>query len=134
VALRLLIKPGEKIHFGTSSITVVAEQVVTVIVEGAIPVIRNNDYMEVHQATTAARRAYLALQEIYLQDNVTVGSDDYFANVKSLLAYLPAAADLVTQINGHLVSNEFYKALKIGRGIVQLDEDLRTWSEVTKNG
>ncbi|HTN62377.1 MAG TPA: flagellar biosynthesis repressor FlbT [Devosia sp.] len=131
MALRILVKPGEKVHLGTSNIIVVAEAVVTIIIEGTIPVLRDGDFLEAGTADTPARKAYRALQDIYLHSDVNAGRDSYFDSVRTLLHDLPSAADFVTQINGHLASNEFYRALKVGRSVVQLDEHAQSWAEIT---
>ncbi|MFL4980399.1 MAG: flagellar biosynthesis repressor FlbT, partial [Xanthobacteraceae bacterium] len=64
MALKVELKPGERILIGQSVITN-HDQRARFLIEGNAPILRQKDIMTVDQADTPAKRIYLAVQLMY---------------------------------------------------------------------
>ncbi len=128
--LKITLKPQERLFIGTSSVIVVADRLMDVVVDGDQPILRERDFLEPEYATSDARRAYLALQDSYLTKSIETGRDEYLGSIASLLAAKPDANHLVRDINVHLTAGDLYKALRAARLLVQWDEGSESWAEV----
>lgn len=134
MALRVVMKPGEQLHVGTSRIIVASEQYVTFIIDGDGPVLRERDFLQPAAATTTARQLYLTLQTIYLTGRPDGLLEQYRAQASALLAATPEAADLVSQMNAALDGGHVYRALKTARQLVQHEQGVRSGADENWHG
>ena len=64
MALRIELKPGERILIGECVITN-SDQRTTFVIDGRTPILREKDIMSAKRADTPAKRVYLAVQLMY---------------------------------------------------------------------
>ena len=64
MALRVELKPGERLLIGESIITN-GKQRTHFLIDGSAPILREKDIMSVERAVTPATRIYLAVQLMY---------------------------------------------------------------------
>jgi flagellar biosynthesis repressor protein FlbT len=122
MALKVQLRPGEQLYIGSGKITVQTEQMIDVLVEGHLPVMREKDYLPAELATTEARRIYLTLQSAYLSGSFDAHREQYLWRVRTLLDNKPSATPWVADINAGLAEGSVYKALKAARRMIQFDE------------
>ena len=65
MALKVELKPGERILIGDSVITN-SDQRTRFLVDGTAPILREKDIMTADRADTPAKRIYLAVQLMYI--------------------------------------------------------------------
>jgi flagellar biosynthesis repressor protein FlbT len=123
MALKVELKPGERIIIGESVITN-DNQRTRLFIEGNAPILREKDIMTVKTANTPARRIYLAVQLMYLSKEVQKFQDEYFSFVRDIIEAAPSAIPHVTRISNHILSGALYKALKDARGLIEYEEKL----------
>ncbi len=115
--LKVELKPGEKFIIGESVITN-DNQRTRLYIEGSAPILREKDILTPATADTPARRVYLAVQMMYLDNRVDRIQAEYFTLVNDLVRAAPSTLPFIAQISNYLLTNQFYKALKEARLLI----------------
>jgi flagellar protein FlbT len=123
MALKVELKPGERILIGDSVVTNGAQRT-HFLIEGTSPVLRERDIITAEQAKTPAKRIYLAVLLIYTSRDPRPHHDTYFALVRDFLQAAPSAARFVKTINNQILTGEVYKALKTAKDLIAYEQDL----------
>jgi flagellar protein FlbT len=123
MALKVELKPGERILIGDSVITNGAQRT-RFLIEGKSPVLRERDIITADQADTPAKRIYLAVLLIYTARDPRAHHETYFALVREFLDAAPSAASYVELINNLILTGQVYKALKTARDLISYEQDL----------
>lgn len=123
MALKVELKPGEKIIVGESVITN-DNQRTRLFIEGSAPILREKDILTPKTADTPARRIYLAVQMMYLTRDLNKFQDDFFRLVNELVVAVPSSIPYVTRIGNHIIANQLYKALKEARSLIDYEQQL----------
>jgi flagellar protein FlbT len=123
MALKVELKPGEKIILGECVITN-HDQRTRLVIEGHVPILREKDILTPQRADTPAKRIYLAVQLMYTSTDPRAHHEVYFALVRDLLTAAPSTWPLVESINNHILTGELYKALKYAKKLIAYEEEL----------
>jgi flagellar biosynthesis repressor protein FlbT len=123
MALRIELKPGERILIGDCVITN-SNQRTRFLVDGRTTILREKDIMTARQADTPAKRIYLAVQLMYMAHDPRVHHETYFALVRDFVAAAPSAWPLIESINNQILSGDLYKALKAARKLIKFEQEL----------
>lgn len=124
MALKVELKPNEKIIIGSCVITN-TEQRAKLLIEGErIPILREKDILTPETADTPAKLLYLAVQLMYISQDPQEHHPVYFDLMRDLLAAMPSAAAYVQEINNHILSGDYYKALKEAKKLIAYEEQL----------
>lgn len=125
MALKVELKPGEKLLVGNCIITN-SDQRTRLFIEGRAPILREKDILTVETANTPARRIYLAVQLMYIEDDIATTRDAYFSLINDFIAAVPSSAEIVNQINNEILTGQLYKALKASQRLIEYEQDLIT--------
>ena len=123
MALRIELKPGERILIGDCVITN-SNQRTRFLVDGRTTILREKDIMTARQADTPAKRIYLAVQLMYMAHDARVHHETYFALVRDFVAAAPSVWPLIESINNQILSGDLYKALKTTRKLIKFEQEL----------
>jgi len=123
MALKVELKPGERIFIGESVITN-DDQRTRLVINGAAPVLREKDIMTTERADTPAKRIYLAVQLMYTSRDPRIHHDVYFALIRDIVQAAPSTWPHIEIINNHILRGELYKALKQSRKLIEYEEEL----------
>ncbi len=122
--LKVELKPNEKIIIGSCVITN-TEQRARLLIEGErIPILREKDILTPATADTPAKLLYLAVQLMYISDDPQEHHRVYFDLMRDLLSAAPSTADAIQEINNHILSGDYYKALKESKKLIAYEEQL----------
>jgi flagellar biosynthesis repressor protein FlbT len=111
MALKVELKPGERIILGECIVTNAAQRI-RLTIEGSAPILREKDIMTAERADTPAKRVYLAVQLMYTARDPSVHHEIYFKLIGEILAAAPSAWPLIEAINNQILTGNLYKALK----------------------
>jgi len=125
MALKVELKPGERILIGDSVITNGGERT-RFIVEGTTPILRERDIMTAERADTPAKRIYLAVQLMYISRDPAAQHAVYFALMRDLVQAAPSAWKYIANINNQILTGDLYKALKHARKLIDYEQELLT--------
>lgn len=123
MALKVELKPGEKLLVGNCIITN-ADQRTRIFIDGRAPILREKDILTAETATTPAKRIYLAVQLMYIEDDIDTMREQYFALVDDFVAAVPSATETVNQINNEILTGQLYKALKAAHKLIEYEQEL----------
>jgi flagellar protein FlbT len=126
MALKINIKPGEKIVVNGAVITI-AEGGNALILQNHAVFLRGKDIMQQEDATTPARKIYFYLMLMYLDSEsqeMYYGTFMEFMNELMKATTLRDVADSLMIIFRHVQRGDYYKALKVCKALVDFETEL----------
>lgn len=123
MALKVEIKPGERIIIGGSVVTNNGHRA-RLQIEGEAPILREKDVMRPEDADTPCKRIYLVVQMMYLADDPKEHFDLYFDLIRDVLRAAPSTAPQIDKVNAQILSGSYYKALKEAAQLIAYEKEL----------
>ncbi|MBJ7577105.1 flagellar biosynthesis repressor FlbT [Devosia sp. MC532] len=123
MALKVELKPGEKLLVGNCIITN-SDQRTRLYIDGRAPILREKDILTSDTAKTPAKRIYLAVQLMYIEDDISVAKEEYFALINDFTTAVPSSIEIVSQINNEILTGQLYKALKAAQRLIEYEQEL----------
>jgi flagellar protein FlbT len=123
MSLKVELKPGERIVVGTAVIRN-GDARARFVIEGDAPILRERDILTPDTADTPARKIYLAVQIMYLDQSLSAQHSIYFPLVRDFLTAAPSALPLISDVNNLILSGELYKALKATKKLIAYEQEL----------
>src|SRR6201991_3202140 len=124
MALKVELKPHERIIIGNCVITN-SDQRARLLIDGdRIPILREKDILTPETADTPAKLVYLAVQLMYLSPDPMIHHPTYFSLVRDILTAMPSAWPFIEGINNYILNGDLYHALKEAKKLIAHEEQL----------
>ena len=123
MALKVEIKPGERIIIGEALITNDGHRA-RLFIEGDAPILREKDIMRPNDADTPCKKIYLLIQMMYLAHDPRVHHTLYFEIIKDVQAAAPSMMTYIDEINNLILTGAYYKALKHAKKLIEYEKEL----------
>jgi flagellar protein FlbT len=123
MSLKVELKPGERMIVGNVLITN-SDQRTRLYIDGRTPILREKDILSPATANSPAKRIYLAVQLMYLEQSVEAVRREYFSLVNDMVAAAPSTVKFIDQINNEILTGSLYKALKAAKKLIQYEESI----------
>ncbi|WP_107989615.1 flagellar biosynthesis repressor FlbT [Breoghania corrubedonensis] len=123
MALKIELKPGEKFILGSSVITN-GDHRTRLFISGEAPILREKDILTKETADTPAKRIYLIVQLMYLDQDSGPHQNLYFDLVKDILEAAPSTFQIIDRINNKILTGSLYHALKEARALIDYEQEL----------
>jgi flagellar protein FlbT len=123
MSLKVELKPGEKLLIGNCVVTN-SDQRTRIFIDGRAPILREKDILTSEKADSPAKRIYLAVQLMYINDDVPGLTKQYFQLVNDIIHAAPSMVPIVDEINNEILTGQLYKALKAAKKLIQYERDL----------
>lgn len=133
MALKVELKPGEKLLVGNCIITN-SDQRTRLFIDGNAPILREKDILTSETASTPAKRIYLAVQLMYIDDNIDKANATYRQLASDFVEAVPSSAGIVDQINNEILTGSLYKALKAAQRLIEYEQDLLNHASAGRSG
>ena len=133
MALKVELKPGEKLLVGNCIITN-SDQRTRLYIDGRAPILREKDILTTATADTPAKRIYLAVQLMYIEDDIGPTTDQFFALVNDFIEAVPSSVEIVNQINNEILTGQLYKALKASQRLIEYEQELLSHASARRPG
>jgi flagellar biosynthesis repressor protein FlbT len=124
MALKVELKPHERIIIGSCVITNTDQRARLLIDGEKIPILREKDIMTPEIADTPAKLIYLAVQLMYISPDPRINHGTYFNLVRDLVTTAPSTWPLIENINTSILNGELYHALKEAKKLVAYEKEL----------
>ena len=129
MALKVELKPHERIIIGACVVTNTDQRARLLIDGDRIPILREKDILTPATATSPAKRIYLAVQLMYLENNIDTLRSDYFSLINDIVTAAPSTIPIVDEINNDILTGALYKALRAAKRLIQYEQDLLSHAE-----
>jgi flagellar biosynthesis repressor protein FlbT len=123
MSLKVELKPGERLIIGKCVVTN-SDQRTRLFIDGRAPILREKDILTPETANSPAKRIYLAVQLMYLDEDTSKLQQEYFELVNEIIKAAPSMLPYVDEINNEILTGELYKALKAAGRLIRYEEDL----------
>lgn len=133
MALKVELKPHEKIIVGSCVITNTDQRAKFLIEGERLPVLREKDILTPATADTPAKLIYLAVQLMYISPDPQNNHGTYFNLVRDIVTAVPSAWPIIEGINNNILSGDLYLALKEARKLIAYERKLLDQIEALKN-
>jgi flagellar biosynthesis repressor protein FlbT len=124
MALKVELKPHERIIIGNCVITNTDQRARLLIDGDKIPILREKDIMTPDIANTPAKLVYLAVQLMYIAPDPQVNHGTYFNLVRDIVTAAPSAWPVIAEINNCILNGDMYQALKEAKKLVAYEKKL----------
>jgi flagellar protein FlbT len=124
MALKVELKPHERIIIGSCVITNTDQRARLLIDGEKIPILREKDIMTPETADTPAKLIYLAVQLMYISPEPQVNHGTYFSLLRDLVTAAPSMWPIIEGININILNSDLYQALKEARKLVAYEKKL----------
>jgi flagellar protein FlbT len=133
MALKVELKPGEKLLVGNCIITN-SDQRTRLFIDGNAPILREKDILTSETANTPAKRIYLAVQLMYIDEDTAKAQATYNEMSRDFVAAVPSSLPIVDQINNEILTGSLYKALKASQKLIEYEQDLLSHASIRHPG
>ncbi len=124
MALKVELKPHERIIIGACVITNTDQRARLLIDGDNIPILREKDILTPESADTPAKLIYLAVQLMYISPDPQSNHGSYFNLVRDVVTAAPSTWPIIEEINTHILNGDLYQALKEARKLVAYEKTL----------
>src|SRR4029079_9478348 len=124
MALKVELRPHERIIVGNCVITNTDQRARLLIDGDNVPILRERDILTPETADTPAKLIYLAVQLMYISPEAQANHGTYFNLIRDLVPAVPSAWPLIEGINNQILSGDLYQALKEARKLVAYEKQL----------
>jgi len=124
MALKVELKPHERIIIGSCVITNTDQRARLLIDGDKLPILREKDIMTPELADTPAKLIYLAVQLMYISPDPEVNHGTYFNLIRDIVTVAPSAWPLIENINNSILNGEMYHAIKEAKKLVAYEKKL----------
>jgi len=125
MALKITLKPNEKMIVGGAVVTNGNTKNSCLIIENNVPVLRQKDILSDKDATSHCSRIYFTIQLMYIDpENMTDYQQIYWKLVGELLDAVPRLIRHIDEINEHILIGNYYQALKLAGQLIDYEQEV----------
>lgn len=127
MALRLTLKPAERVIIGGALLRNGGSKSIKLMVENEVPVLRESNILRPADVQTPCQRIYLALQLIYTDE---AKQESHIVMYRTLADQVreaaPSADKYIKPIDALVADGDYYEALKRARSLLEYEQELLT--------
>ncbi len=124
MSLKITLKPNEKMIIGGAVVRAGASKC-HFFVENNVPILRQNGIMTAEDAHSPARRIYLAVQLMYVDEaRIAEHQNLYWELIRDFVDAAPSSLKIVDRINECIVAGNYYQALKTARQLIDYEQEV----------
>ena len=124
MALKITLKPHEKMIIGGSVLTNPNNSSCDLVIENKIPILRQKDIMNEDAADSPCRRIYFVIQLMYIdENNLLAYHNTYWNLVQDVVQAAPSMTGLIDAISEHILNRNYYQALKMAQQLIDYEQE-----------
>src|SRR6478735_5524120 len=124
MALKVELKPNERIIIGACVVTNTDQRARLLIDGDRIPILREKDILTPETADTPGKLVYLAVQLMYISPDPQDNHGTYFNLLRDIVVTVPTAWPVIEGINNCILSGDLYQALKEAKKLIAYEKQL----------
>lgn len=124
MALKITLKPGERMIIGGAVLTNGSSTSCDLVIENKTPILRHRDILTEEKTNSPCRRIYYTIQLMYIdENNLAMYHKIYWDLVKELIHAAPSTVGLIDSINEHILQRRYYPALKLTKKLIEYEKE-----------
>jgi flagellar protein FlbT len=124
MALRITLKPGERMIIGGAVLTNGNSASCDLVIENKTPILRQKNILTEETADSPCRRIYYAIQLMYIDEhNLPAYHKVYWDLVKDLVHAAPSTVVLINSISEQILQQQYYQALKLTKRLIDYEQE-----------
>jgi flagellar protein FlbT len=124
MALKITLKPDERMIIGGAVVTNKNSTRCDLLVDNNIPILRQKDILNEDQADSPCRKIYFVIQLMYLdEENVQTYHKTYWNLVRDVVQAAPSMTGLIDIISEHILNQRYYQALKAAKTLIDYEQE-----------
>jgi len=125
VALKISLKPGERMIMGGAVLTNANSSGCDLVIENKMPILRQKDILTEEKANSPCRRIYYAIQLMYIdEENLATYHQAYWKMVKDVVRAAPSTVAWIDAISEHILHRQYYQALKLTKRLIAYEQEV----------
>jgi flagellar protein FlbT len=125
MALKITLKPREKMIIGGAVLTNGSHSSCDLIIENKIPILRQKDIMSEAEADSPCRRLYFVIQLMYIdEENILEYTNQYWNFVQEIVQAAPSMAGVIDAISEQILNQKYYQALKLAQKLIDYEQEV----------
>ena len=125
MALRISLKPHEKMILGGAVIANGNNATCNLIIENRVPILREKDILSEEDADSPSRRLYFVIQLMYIdEEHLDLHQKKYWELVKELVKAAPSTVGFIDQIGEYILGGKYYQALKLANNLIEYEQEV----------
>ena len=125
MALKITLKPREKMIIGGAVLTNGSHSSCDLIIENKIPILRQKDIMSEAEADSPCRRLYFVIQLMYIdEENILKYTNQYWNFVQEIVQAAPSMAGVIDAISEQILNQKYYQALKLAQKLIDYEQEV----------
>ncbi|MGZ8364404.1 MAG: flagellar biosynthesis repressor FlbT [Caulobacteraceae bacterium] len=125
MALKLSLKPSEKFVLN-GAVVQNSDRRCVLLLQNKASVLREKDIMQAEEANSPARRIYMPVMMMYLDEaNATRYGDEFLRRLSEFMGVIgnPGVLADCVAIGNHVIAKEYYKALMACRRLIEYEDE-----------
>jgi len=104
-------------------------------IENSVPILRQKDILSEKEGNSPARRIYLAIQLMYIDEaNLAHHHKTYWNLVQDFIEAAPSALPLIEVISNYILKGQYYQALKATKELIKYEKEIINRAHEYANG
>ena len=125
MALKITLKPDEKMIVGGAVLTNGNSNKTHLIIENNVPVLRQKDILSEKDANSPCSQMYFLIQLMYIDEaNLSTHQQRYWNVVRLILEAVPKLINPIDQINEYILYGKYYQALKLAGELIDYEQEV----------
>ena len=125
MALKITLKPHEKMIMGGAVVANGNNAACHLIIENRVPILREKDILSEEEANSPSRQLYFIIQLMYIdEENLDLHQKKYWKLVKELVKAAPSTVGFIDQISEYIVGGKYYQALKLANNLTDYEQEV----------
>ena len=125
MALKITLKPHEKMIMGGAVIAHGNNAACHLIIENRVPILREKDILSEEEANSPSRQLYIIIQLMYIdEENLDLHHKKYWKLVKELVKAAPSTVGFIDQISEYIVGGKYYQALRLANNLIDYEQEV----------
>jgi flagellar protein FlbT len=125
MALKITLKPDEKMIVGAAVVSNGNSNNIHLIIENNVPVLRQKHILSKKKATSPCSQLYFLIQLMYIdEENLIIQQHTYWDLVHKILNTVPRSLGHIDRINEDILCGRYYHALKMASELIEYEQEI----------
>ena len=127
MALKVTLKPNERIVIGGAAVKNISGKVATLLIENEVTLLREKEIMRESEADTPCKRVYFLTQLMYMDPaNLSKYHKLYWKLASEIIKAAPSTLSIFEAISEQIYEGKYYQGLKEIRKLIQYEQKATT--------